>query len=150
MMARAGIGSSLSIPFTPSLTRSLCPKCGRHAWRLQQSRRSDKHRTLRAAETGEEWPTEAELDAAVSAEAREESYHTDDQTPVQTLVQDAEQSLFCEEVSAPPSPQHNPTSLMDSPLTDPAGFVWSMALLVAIRLSRRNSEMSPYFTGYQV
>lgn len=152
---RAGIGSPLSSSFTSSLPCSLCPKCACHAWQFRQrSRRSDTHTVLKAAETGDGWPTAAELDAAVSAEAGGESYHandglTNDHTSGQTQVQEVDQSLSCE-VSAPPSPQHHPASLMASPLTDPAGFVWSMALLVAIRLSRRNSEMSPFTTGYQV
>lgn len=150
--------SRLGLKSPPGLASRHCGKCARRT-SVQQAQfyrsESDLHRGLKASDTDDSWPTDAELDAAqqqynaaLNGETADESYHSltgpvEGHISADAHVLAADRSLSTE--FSIPQPQFlQPAPLMPSPLTDPAGFVWSMVLLITIRLSRRYSEMSPF------
>lgn len=100
----------------------------------------------RAVDSADEWPTDAELAAAEEVAQAAAAETADNEDSAQIECQESAPGISL----SPVHPlQRQRVLSTPSPLQDPAAFVWSMALLVTIRLSRRWSEMAPFSVASQ-
>lgn len=108
------------------------------------------------------WPTEAELAAApdgmrgsAPAEMTAAGERGDQGAAAAgmsgKLTERARGSQLHTSVGEPPRPSFQPPQyLQGSPLAGTGGFIWSLALLATIRLTRWHTEMSPFSSHTRV